>query len=83
MKVLSLVWGILAFFGMFVAFLPLLGALNWLNIPFALVGLFIGIIVVATGAKDKPKGMAIAGLVLCAVAVLVGILRLSIGFGVV
>ena len=44
MEMVSLVWGILAVLGLGVAFLPCLGALNWLNIPFSLIGLIISVI---------------------------------------
>jgi len=81
MQVLSLVWGILAIVGMFVAFFPCLGALNWINIPFSLVGLIISIIAVTT-TQEPRKGAAIAGLVLCAIAVGLGGIRLIVGGGV-
>ena len=81
MVVLSLIWGILAIVGMFVAFLPCFGSLNWLNIPFSGVGLIISIITLAT-TKEQKKGGAIAGVVCCAVAVLFGIIRLVAGGGV-
>ena len=41
MQILSLVWGILAILGLGIAFVPCLGSLNWLNIPFAVVGAII------------------------------------------
>jgi hypothetical protein len=81
MQVLCLVWGILAVLGMFVAFFPCLGALNWINIPFSLIGLILSIIVVAT-TREPRKGAAVAGLVLCAIAVLLGGLRLIMGGGI-
>jgi hypothetical protein len=48
MQVLSVVWGILALCGMFVAFFPCLGSLNWINIPFSFVGLIISIVALVT-----------------------------------
>jgi len=77
MQLLSLVWGILAIVGMIVGFIPCLGALNWLNIPFAAIG---GVAVGTAG--NEPKGSAVAGLVLCVVAMLFGIIRLVLGGGV-
>ena len=82
MKTLSLVWGILALMGMLVGLLPCLGALNWLNIPFAGLGFIIGIIALTTGDYREPKGNAVAGLILCGVAVLIGLFRLVLGGGV-
>jgi hypothetical protein len=82
MTTLSLVWGILAAIGMGVAFLPCLGSLNWLNIPFAGVGLVLSIVALIN-AKEGPKGGAIAGIVLCGVALLFGTIRLIVGGGLV
>jgi len=81
MQILSLVWGILAILGMFVGFLPCLGALNWINIPFAVVGLIISVIALAT-TRDPRKGAAVAGLILCAIAVFLGGIRLILGGGI-
>lgn len=80
MQVLALIWGILAAVGMVIAFTPCLGSLNWLNIPFALVGLILSIISVVT-SKDPKKGMGITGIVLCALAFVLGCIRLVLGGG--
>lgn len=82
MTILSLVWGILAILGLGVAFLPCLGSLNWINIPFAGIGLIISIIALVQAPPAK-KGAPIAGTVLCAIAVLFGIIRLIAGGGVI
>jgi hypothetical protein len=79
--VLSLVWGILALLGMIVGFIPCLGALNWINIPFALVGLIISIVALSS-APEADRGKAIAGIVGCAIAVLFGLVRLAMGGGI-
>jgi len=79
MQVLGMIWGILAIIGMFIAFIPFLGWLNWANIPFATVGLIIsiiGVIIVRGG-----KGMGIAGIVMCAIAIIWGAIRLKAGGG--
>jgi hypothetical protein len=82
MLTLALVWGILAIVGMIVAFFPCLGSLNWLNIPFSVIGLIIGIVAVTT-AKVEKKGGGVAGIVLCAIAAVLGLIRLIAGGGVV
>jgi hypothetical protein len=82
MQVLSLIWGILAFIGLVIAFFPCLGSLNWLNIPFSVIGLIISIIALTKSPPDK-KTLAIIGTVLCALAVVAGIFRLIMGAGVV
>lgn len=72
MKIIGLILGILAALGMLLAFIPLLGWLNWINIPFAIVGLIFS-------AISKSKG----GTVLCAVAVIFGMIRLALGGGII
>jgi hypothetical protein len=64
-----------------VAFLPCLGALNWLNIPFSLVGLIVSVIATSQAPPDK-KNIAIGGIVLCACAAGFGLIRLVLGGGV-
>jgi hypothetical protein len=81
MTTLSLVWGILAMLGMMVGFLPCLGSLNWLNIPFSIIGLIISIVALSQAPPDK-KGSAVAGTVLCAIAMVIGAIRLVAGGGV-
>lgn len=80
MQVASLVLGILSIIGMLIAFIPFFGWLNWLNIPFAVVGLIISIVATVT-AKEK-MGFGITGIVLCAVAVFFGAIRLVLGGGI-
>jgi hypothetical protein len=82
MQVVGLVWGILAIVGMIVGFIPCLGALNWLNIPFAAIGVILCGIALGT-AGDRPKGAAIGGLVCCIIALFFGIIRLVLGGGIV
>jgi hypothetical protein len=82
MQMLSLIWGILAFLGMGVGLLPCFGALNWLTIPFAGVGLIVSIVALVTGQSAK-KGMSIAGIVLCGVAIVFGLVRLIVGGGLI
>lgn len=82
MQILSLAWGILAIIFMVIGFIPCLGALNWLNIPFSAIGLIIGAISLSASNKEN-RGSASAGLVLCAIALFFGIIRLIIGGGVI
>ena len=78
MQTIALVWGMLSIVGMAVAFLPCLGSLNWLNIPFAVVGLIISIVAAANGRPGR-RGTAVAALLLNLVAVVLGALRLMAG----
>ncbi len=81
MQILSLAWGILAILGFFVGLIPCLGALNWLNIPFAVVGLIISLIAFNQGLPGR-RGAAVAGIVLCIIAILIGAKRLALGGGI-
>jgi uncharacterized membrane protein (UPF0136 family) len=82
MKTASLVMGILAIFGMLLGFIPCLGAFNWINIPFAVVGLLVSIAAYLQ-ENNLPKGNATAGIVMCATAAFLGFIRLFIGGGIV
>ena len=79
LSIFSLVWGILAIIGMAVGIIPCFGTLNYLNIPFAVVGLIFSIVAIVLSSK---KELAIAGCLLCAVAIFIGAIRLVIGFGI-
>ena len=79
MQVIGLILGIISIVGMFIFFLPLLGSLNWINIPVAIVGLIISIISIINAER---KGLGIAGIVLCTIAIVIGIGRLQLGCGI-
>ena len=79
MQILSLVWGILAILGLGIAFVPCLGSLNWLNIPFAVVGAIISF---TARSQPGPQGAATAGLVLNIIAIVLGVFRLMLGGGI-
>lgn len=81
---LALVWGILAFLGFLLGLIPCLGWINWVNIPFAIVGVVIGIVALSqAGARNRPVGPAIGGLILSVTAVVIGMIRLVLGGGLV
>ena len=79
LSILSLIWGILAIIGMAVAIIPFLGALNYLNIPFAVLGLLFSLFALIVSSK---KELAVAGCVLCGVGIFLGAIRLVLGFGI-
>jgi hypothetical protein len=71
-------FGILAISGILVGFIPFLGALNWLNIPFAGVGVIVAAI--APGkTRAASKGKSVAGLTCCGIALFFGIIHLALG----
>lgn len=81
MQIASLVWGILALLGVLAALTPLFGALNWLLIPFAVVGAVVSAIVTGMAPEGR-SGKSSAGLLCCGVAAILGLLRLIAGLGV-
>lgn len=71
LRILGTLFGIISLVLMLVAFLPLLGWLNWLVIPFAVIGLII-----------SSLGNANGGRTMNGVAIIVGIIRLVWGGGI-
>lgn len=78
MSIVGFILGIVAFFWMFIALIPFLGWLNWLNIPFAIIGLVISIL---GYSQRRQTALGLTGIVLCSIAIVVGVLRLSLGGG--
>ena len=79
LSIISLIWGVLAIFGMVVSIIPFLGSLNYLNIPFAVFGLLFSVLVIVLSSK---KELAVVGSFLCGVAIFIGAIRLVLGFGI-
>ncbi len=77
MQTLSLAWGFAAFMGMLAGFLPFLASINWLNLPVAGAGLIIGIVSLAT-PKGRDDAAPLVGVTCCALAMLIGVIRLTI-----
>ena len=71
MNVFSVVLGVLALIGALIGFIPLLGWLNWLVIPLAVVGLVFGLL----AKENSGRNVNIVVLVLA-------IVRLSLGGGI-
>ena len=82
MGLISVLWGIVALCWMVLALIPLLGIMNWLLIPFAAVGAIIAAIGILF-TRTENRGRAKAGLVLNGIVIIVGIVRLSMGGGVI
>lgn len=78
MRTLSLVWGLLALSATCVAFLPGVEWLNLFNIPFAGIGVLLGIFAL-TMTKNPARGGAILGVILCMVAAVTGLIKMIMG----
>ena len=78
MGIASLIIGLLSILGMAIGIIPLLGWFNWLNIPFAFIGLVLGIVSVARSRNSY----GLAGTIMCGFAIIVGTFRLAIGGGI-
>lgn len=73
MRVLSIVFGILAALGLLLGFLPFFGWLNWIFVlPPAVLGLIFGAL-----ARDR------GAITLSAIVAVLGALRLMLGGGVI
>jgi TRAP-type mannitol/chloroaromatic compound transport system permease small subunit len=71
MNTVSKIIGVIALIGMIIGLIPFLGAINWLVIILALVGLILGIFSKNTG-----------GLILNGIVLIISALRLIVGGGV-
>jgi hypothetical protein len=67
----SLIIGCVAFLCALVAFLPLLGWLNWLIVPLAIIGAAVGMISRGTAGRN-----------LNLLVILIGVVRLMLGGGI-
>lgn len=81
MQILSLLAGIASILLMIVGFIPLLGLLNWINIPLSGLGLIFSVIAFFI-AKEGRRSGSIAGIICCGIAILVGMFRLMLGGGI-
>ncbi len=79
MGVAAIIFGVLSLIGMVVAFTPCLGSLNWLNIPFSVIGLILSIVAMQ---KPETKSQGTGGLIMCVIAIIIGMIRLVAGGGV-
>lgn len=72
LNILSIIIGLIALLLAIPAFLPLLGALNWLIVPIALLGVLLGFLSRSNSGRN-----------LCLVVLVVCIIRLSLGGGII
>lgn len=70
-NIASLIIGLVALMCTLVAFLPLLGWLNWFIIPLAIVGAAVGVISRGTAGRN-----------LNLLVIIIGVLRLMLGGGI-
>ena len=77
---IGFILGIVAICVFVIALVPCFGCINWLNIPFAVVGAIVNIIVIAQGNSPQKN---ITALILCGIAIVIGAIRLVLGAGIV
>ncbi len=81
MGLISVIWGLLALVGMFIAFLPLLGVLNWFVVPFAAIGVVLGYLAKSSqGSENKSTGRV--GFICSLIALCLSMFRLLLGGGI-
>jgi len=68
----GIIFSIIALIVMFLGLIPLLGWLNWINIPIAVVGLLFSLL-----------GRSRTGSVLSIVVIVIGLFRLQMGWGII
>lgn len=73
--VIALAWGVLAWILTGAAYIPCLSFLNWVDLPFAVVGAVLGLTSVFMESERGSKN-GIIGTALCMIASLAGIFRL-------
>jgi hypothetical protein len=72
LNVVSLIIGVVALLCAVVAFVPLLGWMNWLIIPLALIGAGVGVVSKSTAGRN-----------LNLFVIVVGVVRLMLGGGII
>lgn len=83
MKTAGFVVGIIALIIFFIALFPCIGAINWLNIPLAIVGLILNVIAISqSSSAGTGTGKNVAGAIMCGVAIVLGGFRLILGGGI-
>jgi hypothetical protein len=82
MGFVSAIWGFLALLAMFCAFLPLLGILNWLVVPFAAIGVVLGYLAKAPKESGGEKSGRI-GFICSVIALCLSMFRLLLGGGII
>ena len=70
-NLVSLIIGFVALICALVAFIPLLGALNWLIVPLAIIGAVIGMISRSSAGRN-----------LNIFVIIIGVIRLILGHGI-
>lgn len=82
MGLISLLWGIVMMIIMVFALLPFVAITNWVLIPVAAFGALIAAIGLLFTRSER-NGRAKAGLILNGIVIVVGIIRLSMGGGII
>lgn len=73
----SIILGIIGLLFVLLGLIPFLGLVNWIAIPLLVIGLVLGIV-----GTTKKKGTSIAGLVICALFLIISLIRLVVGGGI-
>lgn len=74
MSIVGFIVGLTALLVLLLTIIPFLTWLNWLNISLAVIGLACSL----TGAiTSTSRGFSIAGIVICCIVIILGVLRLE------
>jgi hypothetical protein len=78
MRIISMLFGLVAIPFMFIGIIPFLGWSNWIFIPIDSIGLLAGLI--SMRSRGRTNLPALIGVTGCGIAMIVGIIRLWLGF---
>jgi hypothetical protein len=81
MQFAGFILGLISIIGWAIALIPLLGWMNWIFIPSAVLGLIFSVTGITISRSSK--GVGIAAIILCLIVIIFGALRLKIGCGVI
>jgi putative exporter of polyketide antibiotics len=68
LNIISLIIGVVALLMAIIGFVPLLGSLNWLIVPFALIGVLLG----ALSRSDNGRNLCLIVTAICLVRLFLG-----------
>jgi len=73
-SIVGLITGLAAGLVLLLTIIPVAGWINWINIPLAVIGLAFSLIGLLT---SQSKAYGIAGIVICCLVIILGVLRLK------
>ena len=73
-SIVGLATGLIAGLVLLLTIMPVVGWVNWINIPLAVIGLALSLIGVLT---SQSKSYGISGIIVCCIVIILGVIRLK------